>query len=203
MTFVSSFGRQIPFSETSCNDFPPERANFKELLAINPNYFGNLPDSQQTPVFPLSSDTKYEQLKYIGFNAALSLLEATIQIKLSYSFDGDLCTNGSWEYVRFFVDYGTGWNGIGYVGVNVHDIANGRDCEKHREKPLIYTLSIPFQPVQNNCSIPVLPNIRAILSWNAIPTCPTCLPVWGNVVDQHIQAPPTTSNDIIDLVFGA
>jgi hypothetical protein len=175
------------------------RTNFKDLIAVNPNYFGNSPDSDQVPVFPLSYDTSFEQLTCIGFNPVLSVLEATIEVKLSYGFGGDLCTNGSLEYVRFYVRYTKEWSNLGVVTVNTHDIPDGFDCEEVPEKPLFYVLTLPFQPAQKDCEVPLLPEVRAILSWNEMPpaSSPFWAPVYGNVVDQHIQSsalPPLTAN---------
>lgn len=172
------------------SDVSYERANFSQLLAANPNYFGNAPNSGQEPVFPLANDTSYEQLECVGFNPVLNFLSATIEVKLPYGFDGDLCTNGSWEYVRFWVSYGGDWTNIGYVSVNTHDIPDGKDCNGALDKPLFYTLTLPFDPLEKNCSSPVLPNIRTVLSWSEIPsdTDPNWSPVWGNLIDQHIQS---------------
>jgi len=89
------------------------RSNFENLIATNPNYFGNAPEPNRPAVTPLSYDTQYEQLVSIGFNPNLSVLEATIEIKLDYGFDGPLCSNesnGSFEYVRFYVRYSPGLN---------------------------------------------------------------------------------------------
>jgi len=175
-----------PFPSLSKDD---TRTSFKDLIATNPNYFGNLPNSDKPIVSPLSYDTQYEQLIAIGFNPVLNVLEATIEIKLSYGFLGDLCTNGSWEYVRFYANYGEGWENLGAVSVNIHDIPDVFDCEKKSEKPLFYVLTKAFQPPQENCEIPLIPEIRGILSWNNLPPAgsPFWAPVYGNVLDQHIQ----------------
>ena len=171
------------------------RSNFKNLIAANPNYFGNAPESNRPSVVPLSYDTQYEQLISIGFNPILSVLEATIEIKLDYGFDGPLCSNGSLEYVRFYVRYGPGWNDwsdLGAVTVNTHDILDVLDCNHMSVFPLFYVLTLPFQPsAQHNCTVPQLPEIRAILSWNQLPppSTPFFAPTYGNALDQHIQSP--------------
>jgi len=163
----------------SISDVPSlERTHFKKLL--------NDPDALAR--FRTTNDpTMYEQLISIGYNSTLELLEATIEIKLSNGYDGDLCSNGSTEYVGFYIDNGTGWQDIGISTLNIHNILGGKDCTKHRTKPLFYSLSIGFQPHQNSCAIPVLPNIRAILSWQVPPDSALFVPVWGNILDQHIQ----------------
>src|SRR5262245_35693330 len=85
------------------------RLEFKALLAGNPNYCGNLPSSGLKPVQVISGNTAYEQVTCVGYNPNLSLLEATVQIKLSGGYGGDLCFKGSTEFIRFYVDYGGGW----------------------------------------------------------------------------------------------
>jgi hypothetical protein len=199
-----------PNAQSSCDDdVPYERAHFVELLTHNRNHFGNSPGSGQQPLAILAdlvNDTSFEQLSCIGFSPLLNLLSATIEIKRPDGFGGGLCTNGSWEYVRFWVDYGSGWDGIGYVSVNTHNIANSIDCAKALTKPLFYTLSIKFEPTHQLCSIPVLPKIRATLSWNELPPDdPYWSPVYGNIVEDHIQslakstAPPTVYTSGVDL----
>jgi hypothetical protein len=197
----------IPNADSSCNvDIPYERTHFGELLTHNRNHFGNSPGFGQQPITILANDTRFEQIRCIGFNPLLNFLSATIEIKRPDGFSGGLCTNGSFEYVRFWVDYGSGWNGIGYVTVNTHDIANSRDCSEALTKPLFYTLSINFEPKHELCSIPVLPKIRATLSWNMLPPDdPYWSPVWGNSVEDHIQSlakstsPPIVYTSGIDI----
>lgn len=169
-----------------------ERIQFKQLLAINPNYFGNLEESPFSPVLEMVGNTAYEELTCLGYNPSLQLLEATIQIKLPFGFSGDLCSGGSTEYVRFYIDYGSGWQDVGLASVNAHDIANINDCAGDPDKPLTYVLTHPLDPETDYCGNPVLPNVRGILSWQAIPPAatPNWPPVWGNVLDRHIQIKP-------------
>ena len=104
------------------------RSNFKKLIIQNPNYFGTFPELKIELVLPMKANTKYEEIKCIGFYPDTDLLEAVIDVKLSYGYKGSLCSLGSFEYVRFFVD----WNGdgdfedededVGITSVNVHDI---------------------------------------------------------------------------------
>src|ERR1700737_2083251 len=104
----------VPEPGSHLAEVPYERRNFLDLLANNPNYFGNAPDSGDKPVNTLAFDTSYEELRCIGYNPDLGLLSATIEIKLPFGFGGDLCSNGSLEYVRFWVSYAGGpWSNIG------------------------------------------------------------------------------------------
>jgi hypothetical protein len=169
-----------------------KRSGYSKLIASNPNYFGNLGESSFKPVKVIQADTTYEQVTCLGFNPSTSILEAVVQIKQPSGYDGDSCTSGSYEYIRFYVDYGSGFEDLGYVAINVHDVPNAADCAKAAEKPLSFAASVSFQPKTNWCGVPVLPKVRAILSWQTVPPAntPNYNPVWGNHLDAHIQIKP-------------
>jgi hypothetical protein len=103
---------------------------------------------------------------------------------------GTLCSEGSTEYVRFYLSYdeGTTWTDLGLEQFQVHDIptrfTNGQRLEfavgKTIETKVAVCLSEkPFALV------------RAILSWNQPPpsNSPNWVPPWGNVRNAHIQLP--------------
>ena len=169
-----------------------ERGQFHKLLLANPNYFGNLAKSPFKPVLKLTQETLYEEITCVGLNPALTMLEAHVQIKRPAGYGGDVCHAGSTEYVRFYVDYGAGFQDVGIVGFDSHDVPNSLDCAKVGDKPLVFVASLPFQPKRDFCGRPVLPNVRAILSWNLQPppNQPNWPPIWGNVLDQHVQITP-------------
>lgn len=79
--------------------------------------------------------THWEQLGCVGYIPDSSLLEATITIKQASGYSGSLCTTGSTEYVRFFVDWGSGWENAGVSTVQVHDISDAPPGQQH---PLQY-----------------------------------------------------------------
>ena len=169
-----------------------ERRQYKSLLAINPNHFGNFPKAAFKAVKKIANNTKYEEISCVGFNPGRSTLEATVLTKLPYGFGGDLCTNGTLEYVRFYLDYGDGWEDAGLVGFKAHDLPTARDCAGISDKPLAYAVNLPIEPKRNLCDKPVLPKVRAILSWETMPPedDPEWSPVWGNIVEGHIQVQP-------------
>ena len=184
-----------------------ERANLKLLVAQNPNYFGNLADSAFKPVKKIVGNTQYEQLTCIGLDPERNLLEATIAVKLPYGYSGGLCQAGSQEFVRFYLDYGSGWQDAGMVATNVHDIPNLVDCSKQGTKPLTYAVTLPVDPSPDICDHAVLPKVRAILSWEMEPPPGNANwpPVWGNVMDRHIQIKPRKKNliDFVDVIAAA
>jgi hypothetical protein len=182
-----------------------ERLQYFKLIAKNPNYFGNFPGTTFQPTFPLSGDTTYEELTCVGYNPDRKLLEAVVQVKLPTGYNGDLCTPpGSFEYVGFFVDTGSGFQNAGLAAINVHDIPDANDCAKQQEKPLSYAVSVPYNPPNpEDCDDAVLPKVRAILSWQTIPTGPNFPITWGNRLERNIQlAPgPTTLQDIFEDIL--
>lgn len=183
-----------------------ERLQFPKLIAKNPNHFGNFPGAQFQPALTLSNDVTYEELSCVGYNPDRQVLEAVIQIKQPTGYLGNECTPGSFEYVRFFADTGSGFQDVGLAAVNVHDIPDASDCAKQAEKPLSYAVSVPYAPPNaEDCDDPVLPLVRAILSWQTIPTGPNFPVTWGNRIECRIQlAPgPATIQDIIEDLIEA
>lgn len=181
-----------------------ERSNFLALLAKNPNYFGNIPGSKLKSNFLMKGNISYEEISCLGYNPSTQILEATFDIKRSYGYAGNLCTAGSREYVRFYIDFhdGAGWIDQGSVAVNVHDIPAGTDCHHSSTMPVTYTASLKKKTGKfSTCAHPVLPRVRAILSWNFDPPAnsPNWPPVWGNVKEVDIQLKP--SFIIFDDIF--
>ncbi|MGA3130339.1 MAG: hypothetical protein ABSD59_06035 [Terracidiphilus sp.] len=178
-----------------------ERLQFSQLIAENPNRFGNFAEIKLPPVDPLSNDTTFEELTYVGYNPDLEVLEAVIEIKQPSGYLGDHSSPGSYEYIRFYVDTGSGFQHAGLVAINVHDLPNVTDCAKRATKPLSYAASVQYSPLNSeDCDDPVLPLVRAILSWQSVPTSPTFPVTWGNSLDCHIplKTGPTTILDVTE-----
>ncbi len=178
-----------------------EREAFTKLLAANPNYFGTLEDSDFEVVLPIQGSTFYEEISCVAFNPELDILEATVQIKQEFGYGGDRCSQGTPQYVRFYVDYGAGWQDVGVSSFTAHDIPDAEDCEGAPEKPLSYVVQHPLDPERERCEKPVLPMVRAILSWNALPPpgMPNWPQVWGNTVDRMIQIKPRRRPQLPEL----
>jgi hypothetical protein len=161
------------------------RANLHMLLLTNANYFGNIAESNLTPVLNISGDTSYEELGCVGLSLALSRLEAVVSIRQTAGYDGGVCSMGSQEYVRFYLSFdgGSTWQDQGLAGVTVYDIPG--------PKPLEYSVALPVSLPEDFCFLENLPQVRAILSWNYVPPAntPGYTPVWGDVVDVTVQSP--------------
>ena len=181
------------------------RKELNKLLAVNPNYFGNLVDTPFAPKLEIVQDTVFEEVTCVGFNPDTDVLEATVHVKLPTGYGGDLCRPGSTEWVRFYLSYddGTTWEDVGLGSFNAHDIPDSVDCEREDTKPLVYTVAFPLNDAKRRrCSSPVLPLVRAILSWQVQPPAgqPGWSPIWGNHLDRHIQLRPRPSIflDVVD-----
>jgi len=187
-------GQPMAEQRASRHKVEKERAEFRRLIVENPNYFGNLAKSPYKPVKKLVENTQYEELTCVGYNPQTQLLEATVAVKLPNGYGGNLCMAGTTEYVRFFVDYGSGWEDAGVVGFKVHDIPTGKDCAEHADKPLLYVVSLKLEPKTECCIHPVLPKVHAILSWEWMPPAGAAnagwTPPWGNSLDCNIQIKP-------------
>ena len=167
------------------------RPHFKTLQLENPNYFGNLKESKQKAAILIAGNTFYEELKCVSYHPSTQILNAAILLKQGAGYSGGPCTNGSFEYVRFYLDYdrnGT-WVDEGFMGTNVHDLSFQED--------LCYNVQLKITPDKKSCcdDPAVLPRVRAILSWNSIPPAnqPNWTPVWGNTLETSIQIAPSKS----------
>jgi len=159
-------------------DVPVERVNFKALLLANPNHFGTLKDSKFQPIADIQGNTTYEAITCAGYNPELRRLEATVQLKQSGGYLGDLCSAGSQEYVRFFVsfDNGSTWTTAGMSSFTAHDFA--------RPQPLMHAVGVSYNAGLVLClAAKQTFKVRAILSWNNPPPAadPSFTPIWGNV----------------------
>jgi len=179
----------------------PERLHFRAFLASNPNYFGNVSDlieDAADAVVQIQGNTTYEELVCVGLQPQLDLLEGVVLVHQSFGFNGNLCSGGSTEYVRFYLSYdgGATWHDQGMTSFTAHDLPG--------PKPLEYAVSLSIKPAKRWCIQENLPLVRAILSWNWAPPAntPNFNPVWGNVVEADVQGSPShfiLKGDLIEL----
>ena len=166
------------------------RRTYLANLLINENYFGGVEGSDLPAVYPVQGNTLWEQLTCVGYNPRAARLDAIVHIKRPTGYEGDLCTPGSQEYVRFFVDWGAGFQDVGLTSFTAHDIPA---TSPHPDHPLSYMVSLSFsaQDHARFCRSAVLPVVRAVLSWNYLPSLdPNALPPFGNRLDARIQLQP-------------
>ena len=173
------------------------RQEFQPYLSLGKKALSKLKLETPLSFFSEKLNTTYESLGCVGYNSTYKQLTATVNIKRSTGYSGNLCSKGSYEYVRFYMDYGdgNGWEDMGVVGVNVHDIPTKKDCEGKDEKPISFVVRLDINPKKKLCTLPNLPKVRAVLSWNVIPeendpelTLGTY--VWSDKKDAQIQISP-------------
>lgn len=119
-----------------------------------------------------SGDVRFEELCCVGFNPEDSTLEAIIKIKQETGYGGDLTTNGSVEYVGFWITPSTeqiqvpnpNFNSI-YIGtssVNVFDISR-----KNKSKNLLNPDYYIVQPLYYSVKLHLTPDtIKYIINSN-------------------------------------
>jgi hypothetical protein len=170
--------------------FERERAQFKALLLGNPNYFGNLQGSEFKSVLQIQGNTTYEQIGCVGFQPQFNRLEAVVFVKQPSGYGGGVCSNGTQEYVRFYLSYDNGatWQDVGVTSFTAYDIPA---TVTHQQR-LEYAVTLDINPRRRFCFSSNIVLIRAILSWNITPppNTPNYIPVWGNVHNTHIQIAP-------------
>lgn len=161
----------------------PERLQFRALILKNPNYFGNLNVAAFEPVKIIKSNTSYEELKCVGYNPDFKRLEAVVHIKQQSGYGTGICSNGTPEYVRFYIDWNNNgtWTDLGIASFTAYNIPGA--------KPLEYDVTLNIDPREKFCFTENLPKVRAILSWNNPPPAgmPNFNPVYGNVSESRIQ----------------
>jgi hypothetical protein len=168
-----------------------ERGNFKALLLSNPNYFGNLTQSEFQPVLSISGNTFYEELACIGYQPQQQRLEGVVYVYQPSGYGSDVCGPGSPEYVRFYLSFDNGatWFDQGMTSFQAFNIPEGTEGGKRLE----YAVQLSTRLFGNRCTFnnPLI-RVRAILSWNNPPPAnqPNWPPVWGNVREATILVEP-------------
>ena len=173
-------------------DVPETRSKFTKLLAVNPNYFGDVVDGPFEVIVEQKSNTVYEEIGCVGYHPERNRLETTIVIKRAFGYGGGPCTHGSTEYVRFFVLEGATWVDAGASATQVHDIPIGKDCSGELDHPFSHVVGVTYAPPRRFCFATQLLRVRAILSWQQLPPAgdPDFVPVWGEVQEDTIQIRP-------------
>lgn len=182
-----------PGAVTSAKQLPVERAQFRALIVANPNHFGTrraqalTPNAAATAVLAMAQNTTYEEVTCVGFSPQANRLDAVVRLKQGFGYGGGICAAGTPEYVRFYVshDDGATWTDVGVTSFLAHDVSTGVTGTRR----LQFAVSLPYAPARHWCTVPNTLRVRAILSWNDLPTpnTPNEVPVWGNVLDAHVH----------------
>ncbi len=170
----------------------------KDLSSINPQITKEMLAErnifhlkQLIAPLPGRSNKNWEEITCVGYNPNTQRLEAVVSIKQSSGYNGGLCSTASTEYIRFFVDFKDG-GGYRDMGLASFKAANISDAPPGAQHPLKYMASIFLDSAKyrkfTDCHTAVIPSVRAILSWNTVPTGnPNQTPHYGNVFEADIQ----------------
>jgi hypothetical protein len=159
------------------------RGLFRSLLIGNPNYFGNLQNSPFQAVQKIVTDKTYEEIGCVGFHPQLERLHAVVYVKQTSGYGGGICSNGTPEYVRFFLSFDNGatWQDQGLASFTAYNIPENKSR-------IEYAVTRRISPPRKFCFQHNLILCRAILSWNVVPPPdPNFTPVWGDVHNTHIE----------------
>lgn len=141
-------------------------------------------------------NTTYEEVKCVGLNRDADTLNASIQIKRSYGYSGNLCSNGSKEFVAYYMNFGSGWQYMGTSHVMVHDITVPAGGLWYNA-PLHVTLN-PYQKAWCETG---KARVRAILSWAVEPPVdPDWVAPWGDREECHVEIKPLPAGVIPGIV---
>lgn len=178
--------------------FDKERAQFKALLFSNPNYFGTVKDSAFQAQLNIQGNTFYEEIGCVGYQPQANRLEAVIFVKQPSGYGGGVCTNGTEEFVRFFISFDDGatWDDLGIRSFTAYDIPGTTEVKR-----LEYAVTLPVQLKRKFCIFRNQARVRAILSWNVPPPedDPDFPPIWGDVHNTNIQIEPFKFFPLIDV----
>jgi len=165
-------------------------ANLSAIPLTNPGLLVNSKLIAQYPILKTLGNTKYEEITYFGMDTGTDTMIAIIHVKRPYGYKGDLCSQGSKEYVRFWIDWDCDGfdasDNIGATCVKVHDI------DTIPNSGLYYAVRLNFVPKYRRiCTDINVYRARAVLSWDVCPGLnPSFTYHWGNIQDRCIQVKP-------------
>lgn len=159
--------------------------NFVTYSSINP--------AAETPEKSTSIE-HWESIESISFNPHKFRIEAIIKTSQNSGYNGqydsdsdEMDTQGSsTEYIRFFIDWGTG-AGFQNLGLTCFNTCN-RAKQENPLYQLVY-INIDKHLLPESCLSNSLIKIRAILAWDQIPDLnPDFVPAYGSSLDTMIPS---------------
>ena len=145
------------------------------------------------------SNSQFESLGCVGYHPQQERLEAVVYVNEPFGYSGGICSNGSLEYVRFYLSYddGASWTDLGVSAFTAYDIPDAAGSAR-----LEYAVSLEIDPSRAFCFFEKIAKVRAILSWNSEPPAdsPDHVPHWGDIHDTYIQIDPFKLFVVDDLL---
>jgi hypothetical protein len=193
----------VPAANERQEEFAEERSKFRALILSNPNYFGNVEGSQFPPVLNIQLNQFYEEIGCVGFQPQFNRLDAVVYINQPSGYGGGVCSQGTPEYVRFYLsaDNGASWQDAGITSFTAYNIPAGTSGRRRLE----YAVALNINPRKRFCFFDNIYLVRAILSWNVPPppNQPNFIPVWGDVHNTNILIDPLRIVLIDDILTQA
>ena len=127
------------------------------------------PTSASSRSSPRPATRPSRQIDCVSYSPTRDRIEATVQVKLPFGYSGGLCAQGLLRTPAVLRRLRVGLGGRGPAAINVHDIPVDQGLRGARTLPLSYVAGVNYTPRRNWCFRPVLPRVRAILSWELPP----------------------------------
>ena len=169
-------------------------AKLSAMQLLPKNLFGDFKFDISKVIEQIAStdgNIDFEELNCIGLQpkASLDQLVGVLKVKKPQGYSGNLCSQGSQEFVRFYLDFGSGWQDMGLTSVQVHDMGVLPKDGLNYAVFLPVDLSKHRKPCKQG---PVYAKMRAILSWSSAPPAntPDFKPVWGNTENTTVMLTP-------------
>lgn len=175
------------------------RRRFRAQILSDPHFLHDQSKRAFEGGVSLQGNTTFERLGCVGYQPQTERLEAVVYINEPSGYGGQLCTDGSQEFVRFYASWDDGgtWTDLGLSAFTVWDIPEGTEGRARLE----YAATRRTDFRRRICLRPQIVIIRAILSWSVPPPAnmPDWPPFWGNVHETNILVEPLRRWRIHDL----
>jgi hypothetical protein len=179
----------------------------EDLAQLRGVFLDHLLAGQMVPEQKLDNSSDHSEVKHweellcAAFYPDAGRVMAVVEVRQAEGYSGMLRRHGSIEYVRFFIDWGSG-EGFEPVSLTHFKVSDKPSSMDGDGGPLRMTLSAIFDADRYwGCVLDgIEPKVRAVLSWNQVPEInPAFSPLFGNVIDSVIRV---KSQDELKLLMG-
>jgi hypothetical protein len=140
-----------------------------------------------SPLVSGKHHTSYEQLTCVGYHPELEELYAVISLKQPSGYSGGVCSDGTLEYVRFYMSFDdrATWQDMGVVTVPAYDLGAAAPVSA----AVTLQIEAPAFPCADEAASTV--HVRAILSWSVEPPhdTPAHKPSWSRATGPTRTSP--------------
>lgn len=175
-----------------CCPHERERLALLRLFSAHPHCLGLTASSAGRSAGASIGPAAYESIEQIGYDAARSVLEATVRLARPLPELGDPCGRDALEYVRFFVDQGQGWENAGLAVFDPLELLGTLSPEMRAAATLRHQVTLGFAPSVLGIAVTRF-RVRAVVAWGARPPAdaPDWRPPWGGAVERDVVLHPS------------